>query len=91
MLSPQGEQTGTVFVSFRLSIIGDLLHSMSLDGDRFELRDSKGVTHLASRMVTSMLPPFARNGWRVDVTVASMGDASSLHGGVLLQTPLLGA
>jgi flagellar P-ring protein precursor FlgI len=42
-------------------------------------------------MVTADIPPFIKNGARIDVTVASMGDAKSLAGGVLLQTPLLGA
>jgi flagellar P-ring protein precursor FlgI len=42
-------------------------------------------------MVTADIPAFAKNGSRIDVTVASMGDAKSLTGGVLLQTPLLGA
>lgn len=49
------------------------------------------VRNVAAVMVTAELPPFARNGSRIDVTVASLGDASSLHGGVLLQTPLLAA
>lgn len=47
--------------------------------------------NIAVVMVTADIPPFARNGTRIDVTVASMGDAKSLAGGVLLQTPLLGA
>jgi flagellar P-ring protein precursor FlgI len=41
-------------------------------------------------MITATLPPFARNGDRLDVTVTSMGDARSLLGGVLLMTPLKG-
>ena len=47
--------------------------------------------NVAVVMVTADIPPFLRNGSRIDVTVASMGDAKSLTGGVLLQTPLLGA
>ncbi len=42
-------------------------------------------------MVTADIPAFVKNGARLDVQVASMGDAKSLQGGVLLQTPLLGA
>jgi flagellar P-ring protein precursor FlgI len=45
----------------------------------------------AAVMVTADIGPFLRPGARIDVTVASMGDAKSLQGGVLLQTPLLGA
>ena len=47
--------------------------------------------NIASVMVTAELPPFARPGDRVDVTVSSIGDAKSLQGGILLQTPLKGA
>jgi flagellar P-ring protein precursor FlgI len=42
-------------------------------------------------MVTAILPPFARKGSRIDVTVSALGDAKSLLGGTLLVTPLLGA
>ena len=45
----------------------------------------------AAVMVTADLPPFARAGGRIDVTVSSLGDATSLQGGTLLQTPLMGA
>lgn len=41
--------------------------------------------------VTADIRPFMKKGSRLDVTVSSMGDAKSLNGGVLLQTPLLGA
>jgi flagellar P-ring protein precursor FlgI len=47
--------------------------------------------NVAVVMVTADIPAFAKDGSRIDVTVASMGDAKSLTGGVLLQTPLLGA
>jgi flagellar P-ring protein FlgI len=45
----------------------------------------------AAVMITATLPPFASPGARVDVTVSSMGNARSLFGGTLLQTPLFGA
>lgn len=44
--------------------------------------------NIAAVMVTAQLPPFARVGARIDVTVSSIGDASSLQGGQLLMTPL---
>lgn len=47
--------------------------------------------NVAAVMVTATLPPFARQGTSVDVTVSTMGDATSLLGGTLLVTPLLGA
>ena len=47
--------------------------------------------NVAAVMVTATLPPFARQGSRVDVAVSALGDAKSLNGGVLLVTPLMGA
>ncbi len=42
-------------------------------------------------MVFADIPAFFREGMRLDVVVASIGDAKSLEGGVLIQTPLYGA
>lgn len=47
--------------------------------------------NIAAVMVTANLPPFARQGARIDVAVSALGDAESLRGGVLLVTPLYGA
>ena len=47
--------------------------------------------NVAAVMVTANLPAFQTQGSRLDVNVASLGDASSLQGGTLLVTPLLGA
>ena len=47
--------------------------------------------NVAAVMVTADIPAFARSGTRIDVTVSSVGDARTIQGGVLLQTPLLGA
>ena len=47
--------------------------------------------NVAAVMVTATLPPFVREGDTIDVTVSSMGDAESIQGGTLLQTPLLAA
>lgn len=47
--------------------------------------------NVAAVMVTSTLPPFSNQGSRVDVNVSALGDASSLQGGTLMVTPLLGA
>ena len=48
------------------------------------------VKNVAAVMVTAELPPFARAGSRLDVTVSSTGDAKSLAGGTLLMTALQG-
>lgn len=44
--------------------------------------------NVAAVMVTAQLPPFSRQGDTIDITVSSLGDAKSLQGGTLLQTPL---
>jgi len=46
---------------------------------------------VAAVMVTTQLPPFARAGTKIDVTVSAIGGATSLQGGTLLMTPLWGA
>ncbi len=47
--------------------------------------------NVAAVMVTASLPPFSRQGSKIDVTVSALGDAKDLRGGTLLVTPLLGA
>jgi flagellar P-ring protein precursor FlgI len=47
--------------------------------------------NVAAVFVTAEIKPFLKKGSRIDVTIAAMGDAKSLTGGVLLQTPLIGA
>src|SRR6202789_1364524 len=49
------------------------------------------VQNLAAVFVAATLPPFARPGMKLDITVSSAGDARSLEGGLLLMTPLYGA
>src|SRR6266702_2494732 len=49
------------------------------------------VQNLAAVFVSATLPPFARSGTKLDITVSSAGDARSLEGGLLLMTPLYGA
>lgn len=46
--------------------------------------------NVAAVIVTAKLPPFARVGQKLDVTISSIGDAKSLAGGTLLVTPLKG-
>tara|TARA_Y100001936_G_scaffold194265_1_gene194097 strand:+ start:39107 stop:40279 length:1173 start_codon:yes stop_codon:yes gene_type:complete len=47
--------------------------------------------NVAAVMVTATLPSFSRQGTRIDVSVSALGDASSLLGGTLLVTPMVGA
>lgn len=49
------------------------------------------TANVAAVMVTATLPSFTRQGTRLDITVSALGDASSLRGGTLLVTPMLGA
>jgi flagellar P-ring protein precursor FlgI len=48
------------------------------------------VKNIAAVFVTAALPPFSRPGMKIDINVASVGDARSLEGGVLLMTSLRG-
>jgi len=57
-------------------------------------RDSLGnlnTANVAAVLVTATLPPFTRQGSRIDVTISALGNATSLLGGTLLVTPMLGA
>lgn len=53
--------------------------------------DSLKTKNVAAVMVTSILPPFAAQGTKLDVTVSTLGDAKDLQGGTLVVTPLIGA
>jgi flagellar P-ring protein precursor FlgI len=46
---------------------------------------------VAAVIITAELPPFARSGNKIDITVSTLGDAGSLKGGTLVQTPLRAA
>lgn len=52
--------------------------------------DDIQVKNIAAVIVTATLPPFAKSGSTIDVQVSSIGDATSLAGGTLLMTPLVG-
>jgi flagellar P-ring protein FlgI len=58
---------------------------VQIDAGQLRLRN------VAAVLVTATIPPFAKPGSHLDVTVSSMGNARSLSGGVLLQAPLYGA
>jgi flagellar P-ring protein precursor FlgI len=65
--------------------LGRLFGKLGLDVEKNASVKSKNA---AAVIVTSKLPPFARSGTQIDITVSSIGDAGSLEGGVLLVTPL---
>lgn len=69
---------------FTMSTIANILsrHGLSMRDKTLKAKN------IASVMVTATLPPFSKAGSRIDVTVSSIGDATSLSGGQLLITPL---
>lgn len=72
---------------FTEEIMANLLERLGVNvaGEQFRPKN------VAAVLVTASLPPFARAGGRVDVTVSAIGDASSLLGGTLVMAPLNGA
>lgn len=67
-----------------LQSIGNMLRDFGVSIDTSTLKPK----NVAAVMVTATLPPFVREGDTIDVTVSSMGDAKSIQGGTLVQTPL---
>ena len=74
-------------VKFQIQSLVNALERMGVTINRADV----DVKNVAAVMVTATLPPFARQGGKLDVLVSSMGDAKSLAGGTLLMTPLKGA
>lgn len=74
-------------VVFTTQSLTSMLQRMGVSVDPDKLK----VGNVAAVMVTGDLPPFARSGSRIDVAVASIGDAKSLQGGTLLLTPMKAA
>lgn len=79
--------TGDSKNEFTSKSVGRMLDKLGVKLDTKEVV-SKNV---AAVIVTATLPPFAKAGNPIDVTVSALGDASNLQGGVLLQTPLRAA
>ena len=72
----------------RQSLVGMLERLGVNTRDQERQLDTRNV---AAVMVTANLPPFARPGSRIDISVSALGDSTNLTGGTLLVTPLLGA
>lgn len=71
---------------FTVQTISNMLERFGITIPKEQLR----TRNVAAVMVTGKTPLFGRAGSLFDVTVSSLGDASSLEGGILLMTPLLG-
>ena len=82
-LNGSGDKGGTNFT------IQGLVNMLEKMGIHVSAQDVK-VSNVAAVMVSATLPPFARIGKKIDVTLSSIGDAKSLQGGTLLLTPLKG-
>jgi len=82
-LNGTGDKKGT---EFTVHSIASMLTKMGITVDPALIN----VKNVAAVMVTAKLPPFAKKGTRLDVLVSSIGDATSLQGGTLLLTPLMG-
>lgn len=82
-LNKTGDRRQTLFSTQSLANILQRL-GVVVPADQIKIENVAGV------LVTTDLPPFAREGARLDVTVSSIGDARSLQGGTLLATPLRG-
>lgn len=79
--------TGDSKMEFTSKSVVRMLDKLGVRLNRKEI-ESKNV---AAVLVTAKLPPFSRAGTRMDVTLNSIGDASDLKGGTLVQTPLRAA
>jgi flagellar P-ring protein FlgI len=75
---------------FTIQSVGNMLKSFGIMIDTSNTSNFK-PKNVAAVMVTANLPPFAKAGDAIDVTVSSMGNAKNLQGGTLLQTPLRAA
>ncbi|GAB4246640.1 flagellar basal body P-ring protein FlgI [Deferrisoma sp.] len=80
-LNGTGDKSGVAFTTQSTANLLERL-GVAVTPDDIKLKN------VAAVIVTAELPPFARAGQRIDVTVSSVGDASSLQGGTLLLTPL---
>ncbi len=72
---------------FTIQSIANVLKKMGVTLSD-SLVSSLKTKNVAAVMVTATLPPFVKQGDRIDVSVSSIGDAKSLQGGTLLMTPL---
>jgi flagellar P-ring protein FlgI len=85
-LAGTGDKQQTIF---SVQTLGNMLQTLGVNVQN--QISTIQVRNIAAVFVTATLPPFARPGLHIDVTVSSIGDAKSLAGGTLLLTPLRAA
>jgi flagellar P-ring protein FlgI len=83
-LNGTGDKVQTIFSAQSLT---NLLARMGVQVDPTKIL----VRNTAAALVTADLPAFAQPGSRIDVSVAAIGDATNLQGGILVLTPLKSA
>jgi flagellar P-ring protein precursor FlgI len=85
-LNGTGDSKATIFT------VNSLVNVLSRMGINFTPAQINQMTtkNVAAVMITAKVPPYAKAGTPLNVTVSSIGDAKSLQGGVLLMTPLKG-
>ncbi len=71
--------------------VQSIINMLSQLGVTLPPGQSLQLRNVAAVMVTAVLPPFAKPGQQIDITVSSMGNAKSLRGGTMVMTPLKGA
>ena len=79
--------TGDSSLTLTNQSVATLLGQLGLQQNAADIK-SKNV---AAVMMTAVMPPYARPGQQLDVTISSLGNAKSLRGGTLLLSPLKGA
>ncbi|HQI82848.1 MAG TPA: flagellar basal body P-ring protein FlgI, partial [Deltaproteobacteria bacterium] len=84
-LNGTGDKAGTG-TQYTLNAVANMLRNMGVQVNADDLK----TKNVAAVIVTSSLPPFAKSTQKLDCTVSSMGDATSLAGGTLISTPLYG-
>jgi len=82
-LDGTGDKRG---VTFTVQSVSNMLQNMGITVNPEDLR----LKNVAAVIVTATLPPFAKVGSCIDVTISSIGDATNLQGGTLLLTSLQG-
>lgn len=80
-LSGTGDKGGSKFTA---QTMANLLESMNVKISSNDIKSS----NVAAVMISASLPPFARQGDKIDIKISSIGDAKSLKGGTLIMTPL---
>jgi flagellar P-ring protein FlgI len=88
-LQGTGDDQQVYFMLRSVQLMLRRLGVQAADDKTFDLRALR-LRNTATVMVTAELPPFSRAGGRIDLSVAALGNATSLQGGTLLMTPLRG-